>query len=83
MSNMGPSGLSPGIIFSFKELYRRVQEDFRQNNIEFAHRNVTIYFPPEVQSLVGSPGTPQAKAMTAAAGAAAAGVMAAEQEQAK
>ncbi|KUG28529.1 potassium efflux system kefa protein / small-conductance mechanosensitive channel [hydrocarbon metagenome] len=65
-----------------KELYRRVQEAFRQNNIEFAHRNVTVYFPPEVQSLVGSPGTPQAEALTAAAGAAAAGVMAAEQEQA-
>jgi len=36
----------------------------------------------EVQALVGSPGTPQAEALPAAAGAAAAGVMAAEQEQA-
>lgn len=36
-----------------KELYRRVQEAFLKNGIEFAHRNVTVYFPPEMHGLVG------------------------------
>lgn len=31
-----------------REVYRRVQERFRQEGIEFAHRNVTVYLPPEV-----------------------------------
>jgi hypothetical protein len=35
-----------------KELYRRVQEPFRKNGIEFAHRNVTVYLPPELQALM-------------------------------
>jgi small-conductance mechanosensitive channel len=30
-----------------REVYRRLQEAFRQGGIEFAHRNVTVYFPPE------------------------------------
>ena len=30
-----------------REVYRRVQERFREQGIEFAHRNVTVYFPPE------------------------------------
>jgi hypothetical protein len=25
-----------------------IQEEFRVNDIEFAHRNVTVYLPPEV-----------------------------------
>jgi small-conductance mechanosensitive channel len=29
-----------------KELYRMIQESFRANGIEFAHRNVTVYMPP-------------------------------------
>jgi small-conductance mechanosensitive channel len=61
-----------------KELYRRVQEAFRQNNIDFAHRNVTVYLPPEVQSMMGPPGTPQAEAVKAAVGGAAA--LAAEEQ---
>ena len=28
-----------------KEILRRLQEAFRENNIEFAHRNVTVYMP--------------------------------------
>jgi small-conductance mechanosensitive channel len=31
-----------------REVYRRVQERFREQGIEFAHRNVTVYLPPEV-----------------------------------
>jgi small-conductance mechanosensitive channel len=31
-----------------REVYRRVQERFRTQGIEFAHRNVTVYLPPEV-----------------------------------
>jgi small-conductance mechanosensitive channel len=31
-----------------RELYRRIQESFREHGIEFAHRNVTVYLPPEV-----------------------------------
>ena len=33
-----------------KEVYRRVQEAFRAAGIEFAHRNVTVYLPPETDS---------------------------------
>jgi len=31
-----------------REVYRRIQERFRAEGIEFAHRNVTVYLPPEV-----------------------------------
>jgi moderate conductance mechanosensitive channel len=31
-----------------REIYRRLQEAFREQGIEFAHRNVTVYLPPEV-----------------------------------
>ena len=30
-----------------REVYRRIQERFREEGIEFAHRNVTVYLPPE------------------------------------
>ncbi len=30
-----------------REVYRRIQERFRTQGIEFAHRNVTVYLPPE------------------------------------
>ncbi|BAH76803.1 mechanosensitive ion channel family protein [Solidesulfovibrio magneticus] len=63
-----------------KELYRRVQEAFRKNGIEFAHRNVTVYFPPEMRGLAGGEqsaeqpaGLPPLAAAAAAAAAAAIG----------
>ena len=28
-----------------KEILRRLQEAFKENDIEFAHRNVTVYMP--------------------------------------
>jgi small-conductance mechanosensitive channel len=31
-----------------REVYRMIQEKFRASGIEFAHRNVTVYLPPEV-----------------------------------
>ena len=40
----------PGDQFEIrKEVYRLMQEAFREEQIEFAHRNVTVYLPPEVQ----------------------------------
>ncbi len=30
-----------------REVYKRIQERFREEGIEFAHRNVTVYLPPE------------------------------------
>jgi small-conductance mechanosensitive channel len=33
-----------------REVYRKVQEAFRTAGIEFAHRNVTVYLPPETES---------------------------------
>lgn len=30
-----------------REVFKRMQEAFRENGIEFAHRNVTVYLPPE------------------------------------
>ena len=57
-----------------REVFRMMQEAFRENGIEFAHRNVTVYMPPEQ-----SDETPDKKAVEAAAAAAAA----AEQAEAK
>ena len=63
-----------------REVYRMMQESFRENGIEFAHRNVTVYLPPEDkgtttgEGLAGgaSAGQPDKKlAEAAAAGAAA------------
>ena len=63
-----------------KELYRRVQEAFRKNGIEFAHRNVTVYFPPEFSALAA--GEKQMdEAARQALGAAAASALAAEEEE--
>jgi small-conductance mechanosensitive channel len=33
-----------------REVYKRVQEAFSEQGIEFAHRNVTVYLPPETTS---------------------------------
>jgi len=39
-----------------REVYRRIQERFREENIEFAHRNVTVYLPPEVSGAASADG---------------------------
>ena len=41
----------PGDQFAIRrEVYRLMQEAFREEGIEFAHRNVTVYIPPETKS---------------------------------
>jgi small-conductance mechanosensitive channel len=37
-----------------KEVYHLMQEAFREEGIEFAHRNVTVYMPPEPGSETGT-----------------------------
>jgi small-conductance mechanosensitive channel len=73
-----------------REVYRRVQERFREEGIEFAHRNVTVYLPPEVtgasdvdnQEASPDPGTILDKKLLEAGAAAAAAVsQASEAEQ--
>jgi hypothetical protein len=54
-----------------------IQESFRDNGIEFAHRNVTVYMPPGEEA-----GEPDKKAAVAGAAAAAASAQA-EAEQKK
>ena len=34
-----------------KEVYRLLQEAFKEEGIEFAHKNVTVYLPSEVSQL--------------------------------
>ena len=58
-----------------KELYRMIQESFRENGIEFAHRNVTVYMPPGEEDNT-------AAAKTAEAGAAAAAIATAQEKEA-
>ena len=66
---------APGEQFKIrKEVYRLLQEAFREEGIEFAHRNVTVYIPPEETA-----GAPDKKAIEAGAAAA----VAAEQAEAE
>jgi len=37
-----------------REVYKRIQERFREEGIEFAHRNVIVYLPPEVTGAVSA-----------------------------
>jgi small-conductance mechanosensitive channel len=62
-----------------REVYKRIQERFREEGIEFAHRNVTVYLPSEVTGTgsdgvirdSGAPGgTPDNKLIGAGAAAA-------------
>ena len=40
-----------------REVFRMMQESFRKNGIEFAHRNVTVYLPPEDKDTRTAEGT--------------------------
>lgn len=74
----------PGYQFVMsKEVYRRIQEAFRKNGIEFAHRNVTVYLPPEVQSLLAMGDGEKSIAGSAIGAAAAAAVLLDEEEKAR
>jgi small-conductance mechanosensitive channel len=45
----------PGDQFAIrKEVYRLMQEAFKEAGIEFAHRNVTVYMPPETSGAENS-----------------------------
>jgi small-conductance mechanosensitive channel len=61
-----------------REVYKRIQERFREEGIEFAHRNVTVYLPPEVTGAAVDGGqgedSPADKALLGASAAAAAAV---------
>ena len=69
-----------------REAYRLMQESFRKNGIEFAHRNVTVYLPPENKGTGSgegsetdnSGGRPDKKLAEAAAAAGAAAIQAEE-----
>jgi len=68
----------PGEQFVIKrEVFRMMQEAFRENGIEFAHRNVTVYLPPGEES-----GAPNEKVLEAGAAAAAAAQQADEEQAA-
>ncbi|CAB1068291.1 Potassium efflux system KefA protein / Small-conductance mechanosensitive channel [Olavius algarvensis Delta 1 endosymbiont] len=62
-----------------REVFRMMQESFREQGIEFAHRNVTVYLPPETGA--GENGQVDKKLLEA--GAAAAAAAQAEEQQIK
>ena len=57
-----------------REVYRMLQEAFAENGIEFAHRNVTVYMPPDEEDKSDAE-------KAAEAGAAAAAIAAAQEEE--
>ena len=64
-----------------KEVYHLMQEAFKEEGIEFAHRNVTVYVPPETREAVaGASDETREKLLS---GAAAAALAAAEEKQQK
>ncbi|HHP7234078.1 MAG TPA: mechanosensitive ion channel family protein [Desulfobacterales bacterium] len=67
-----------------REVYRLMQEAFRKEGIEFAHRNVTVYLPPEVAKTIEEGKELTKEELLDAVGAAAgAAVMQQEAEEAK
>ena len=56
-----------------REVYRMIQESFREKGIEFAHRDVTVYMPPDEDA-----GEHDKKAVQAGAAAAIAAAQAEE-----
>jgi hypothetical protein len=73
-----------------KEVYRMVQEEFRASGIQFAHRDVTVYIPPEPRDRATEAGQPAAAAQPvdqnirqAGAAAALAVIQQEEEERAK
>jgi len=77
-----------------REVFRMMKESFRENGIEFAHRNVTVYLPQGENQAASSDGpgedkdtaapaaAPDKKVLEAAAGAAAAAIQAEEEKKA-
>jgi small-conductance mechanosensitive channel len=53
---------APGEQFVIRrEVYRRIQEAFQKTGIEFAHRNVTVYFPPDTGNSESDSQAPEEK----------------------
>jgi small-conductance mechanosensitive channel len=79
----------PGEQFAIrKEVYRMVQEEFHASGIEFAHRNVTVYMPPEIQPQTPDEGEKPSEAQSSdqrirEAGAAAAQALIQQEEEEK
>jgi small-conductance mechanosensitive channel len=81
----------PGDQFEIrKEVYRLMQEAFKEEGIEFAHRNVTVYMPPDEshEASGGAAGAAEQSAESdsdirrqAAAGAALAAIQAEEEKK--
>ena len=73
----------PGEQFTIRrEVFHRLQKAFKDSGIEFAHRNVTVYLPPELQSKsMGEMTDAEKKAVEA--GAAAAATLAQEEDEEK
>jgi small-conductance mechanosensitive channel len=68
-----------------REVFRMMQEKFKENGIEFAHRNVTVYLPPETAEESSAKGggaeaKPKVDKKVLEAGAAAAAAAQAEEE---
>jgi len=73
----------PGDQFAIRrEVYRLMQEAFKEAGIEFAHRNVTVYIPPEVQKALENADTETRQQIIQSGAAAALSTIEAE-EQAK
>jgi small-conductance mechanosensitive channel len=66
-----------------REVFHRVQKAFKDSGIEFAHRNVTVYLPPEIQSKSLGEMTEAEKKVVEAGAAAAAALAQEEEEKAK
>jgi small-conductance mechanosensitive channel len=61
----------PGEQFAIrKEVYRLMREAFEEEGIEFAHRNVTVYIPPEEKNNASKPENTGDKLQQVAAAAA-------------
>lgn len=75
----------PGKQFALRrEIFARLQRAFQANGIEFAHRNVTVYLPPEIQSKpLSEMSEKEIKALEAGAAAAAAIAQGEEEQKAK
>jgi small-conductance mechanosensitive channel len=77
-----------------REVFRMMKESFRENGIEFAHRNVTVYLPQQEDKAASGAGSeedkdtatpapaPDKKVLEAAAGAAVAAIQAEEEKKA-
>jgi len=76
---------APGEQFAIrKQVYRLMQEGFQEAGLKFAHRNVTVSLPPEVQqSLPQADAETREKILEAGAAAAGAVIQAEEEEKAK